>query len=726
MRARPLTSLLICGLLAGIVVAAAALPPVTLVGLVTKTMTGDYLAVSGTLRTPKQAQTTFVYANDGKTLITAFYDENRRDIALSQVAPVMQQAIVAAEDTRFYQHGGVDLKGVVRALISDAGSGGAAQGASTLTMQYVRNVLKSDPNLTPQERADATANTLARKIREMRYAIDLEKQLSKQQILERYLNISYFGDGAYGIAAASATYFGKPASELSLSEAALLAGLLQSPDTLNPVSGDQQGALARRSYVLDAMAKMGAITAAEAAAAKAQPIGLNPQKQPNDCAAVDAAHNDWGFFCDYFRQWWESQPQFGATVQERDNALRSGGYTVVTSLDPGTQAAAQAQSLKVYGYGSARALPMAVVQPGTGRVQAMAVNRHYSLAANPAGQPNYPNTVNQLIAGGGGVSGYQAGSTFKMFTMLAALQAGRTLDTGFDARSPLVTKFRDNSSSGCGGYWCPVNANPTWMDGYRTMWTGFGRSVNTYFVQLEQQIGPQAAVDMAKKLGITFRASSDAALANNAASWGAFTLGVADTTPLDLANAYATVAAKGSYCAPLPVNSIVDGSGKPVAAANPTCNQVISPEVAAAAADAARCPVGGQSVFGQCDGGTATMVSGILGGRPVGGKTGSAENNATESFVGFTPQLAAAAIATNPDAPNDYVGSAVSSKVDTAVARTMAAALTNQPSLDFPAPTTAMAFASGSPFGPGPSPGSGSGSGFGPGFGPGSGTLPLP
>ena len=689
MRARSFASLMMCGLMAGLIVAAAALPMVSLAGLVSRTVSNDFLGMPTALRTPTPAQTTFVYANDGKTLITAFYDENRREIGLDQVALVMQQAIVAAEDSRFYQHGGVDLKGVLRALVSDAGSGGAAQGASTLTMQYVRNVLKSDPNLTPQQRIDATANTAARKIQEMRYAIALEKQLSKQQILERYLNISYFGDGAYGIAAASATYFGKPASELTLPEAALLAGLVQSPDTLNPVAGDQKASMDRRSYVLDAMAKMGAITTAAATDAKAQPIGLNPQKQPNDCTAVAANHNDWGFFCDYFRQWWEAQPQFGTTVEDRDNALRNGGYTVVTSLDPGIQATALAESLKVYGYGSARALPMAVVQPGTGRVQAMAVNRHYSLAVNPPAHPKYPNTVNQLIAGGGDVSGYQAGSTFKMFTMLAALQAGHTLDTGFDAPSPLTTKFRD--STGCGGYWCPVNDNPSWMDGYRTMWTGFGRSVNTYFVWLEEQIGPQAAVDMAKKLGITFRAPTDAALAKNAASWGAFTLGVADTTPLDLANAYATLGANGTYCKPLPVNSIVDSSGQRVAV-DPQCSQVIAPDVAAAATDAARCPVGQQSAFGKCDGGTATMVSGILGGRPAGGKTGSAEHNATETFVGFTPQLAAAAIATNPDDPQDYVGSSVSAAVDTAVARTMAAALRGQPTKNFTTPSNALAF----------------------------------
>jgi membrane peptidoglycan carboxypeptidase len=357
--------------------------------------------------------------------------------------------------------------------------------------------------------------------------------------------------------------------------------------------------------------------------------------------------------------------------------------------------------LQVYGYASARARPTAVVEPGTGRVLAMAVNRHYSLAANPAGQQNRPNTVNQLIAGGGDIDGYQAGSTFKMFTMLAALEEGRTLDTGFDAPSSLVSQYPASGEGSCDGYWCPANANPAWMDGYRTMWTGFGRSVNTYFVWLEQQVGAEKAVEMAQRLGITFRADADATFAkDNAADWGSFTLGVAATTPLDLANAYATVAAEGKYCSPLPVVSITDASGNKVSAGDPSCQQVISADVARAATDAARCPVGQSSAFGRCDGGTATQVTSILGGRPVAGKTGSSENNSTETFVGYTPPLAVAAIAANPDDPTDHVGSAVQSEVITAVARIMASALEDQPEQEFGTPSMELAFGSGERRGP--------------------------
>jgi membrane peptidoglycan carboxypeptidase len=684
---------LACVVFGGLLLAGAAFPVAALAGVIAKTASDSYEDLPGSLRTPATAQTTYVYANDGRTLLTEFYDEDRRDVALSQVATVMRQAIVAAEDTRFYQHGGVDLKAVARALVADRG-GQAAQGASTLTMQYVRNVLKSDTSLTQAQRDAATADTPARKIQEIRYANALEQQLTKQQILERYLNIAYFGAGAYGIYAAAERYFSVEPSQLTLAQAALIAGLVQSPDTDNPISGDRSAAVARQSYVLDSMAKMGVITTAQATGAKAGTPTLTPREQPNNCAAISSPHNDWGFFCDYFRQWWDTQAQFGATVADRENALKEGGYTVVTSLDPNVQADALTQSLSVYGYGNKRALPIAVVQPGTGRVLAMAVNRHYSLDANPNGQ-KYPNTVNNLVAGGGSVDGYPSGSTFKIFTMLAALESGKTLDTSFNAPSPLVTTFSASGDGSCGGKWCPVNDNPSWMDGQRTMWTGFGRSVNTYFVWLEEQIGPAKAVAMAQRLGITFRAASDARLASqSASSWGSFTLGVADTTPLDLANAYATLAAGGNYCAPLPVVSITDSAGAAVSAANPACKQVVSADVARAATDAARCPVGQDSAFGQCDGGTATQVTSILGGRPVAGKTGSSEHNMTETFVGFTVQLAAAGIAADPDDPKDYVGAGIASNVDSAVARVLASASKGMPNKSFTAPSQTIAFSS--------------------------------
>ncbi|MGC5664698.1 transglycosylase domain-containing protein [Micromonospora sp. WMMD723] len=680
----PLTRLLtvlLAGLLAGLVLAVAALPGNLLAGLATRAVLGAFDDLPAALRTPATPQRSYLYANDGKTLLTTFYDVNRTDVPLAEIAPTLRQAIVAAEDRRFYSHGGADLRGMARALVANVTGGGTAQGGSTLTMQYVRNVLKSDPSRTAEEREAATEQTVGRKLQEIRYATELEKTLSKDEILNRYLNIAYFGSGAYGVAAASQRYFGKPPADLTLAESALLAGLVQSPDEYSPIDGDRDAALQRRGYVLDSMVATGAVTAAEADAARAEKLTLHPTAQPNGCTATVTA--DAGFFCDYLRRWWLEQPAFGATAQEREQALRRGGYRVVTSLDPDVQATAAAEARKVYPADDARALPIAAVEPGTGRVLALAVNREYGVGD---GQ-----TVNPLVSGGGSITGYQAGSTFKLFTMLAALENGRTLSTGFDSPSRLTTRFPAEGEASCGGRWCPANANPARMDGYRMMWDGFGRSVNTYFVWLEEQVGPAKVVEMAQRLGITFRARTDADLAaHDADNWGAFTLGVSATTPLDLANAYATVAAEGTYCAPTPVVSVTGPDGATVPVGQPACRQVLSADVARAATDAARCPVGQQSAYGQCNGSTAGGVDGIVG-RPVAGKTGSSEKNATETFVGFTPQVAVAGIAANPDDPSDVVGAAVQGEVITAVARTIRTAVDGLPVRDFTAPSRELA-----------------------------------
>jgi membrane peptidoglycan carboxypeptidase len=670
--------------MAGLLTAVAVLPFGLVAGLGVRAARSAFDGLPADLATPRTPQTSYLYAADG-TLMTTFADEDRTDVPLSAIAPVMRDAIVAAEDARFYRHGAVDPRGIVRALVADTGSGSAEQGASTLTMQYVRNVLKTAPDASGSQRAAATADTVARKLQEVRYAAALEHRLSKDEILDRYLNIVYFGAGAYGVAAAARTYFSTTPARLTAAQAALLAGLVQSPDRYDPIDGDRAAALDRRAYVLSAMARAGTMTAADAARMAAAPMGLKPGRSPSGCA--EATDADGRFFCDYLVSWWQQQSAFGRTPAQRLTALREGGYRIVASMDDAVQAKATAAAVGVYGYGSSKVLPIAAVQPGTGRVLALAVNRHYSLAHGAA------NTTNQLVAGGGSVSGYRAGSTFKLFTMLAALEAGYPLDTGFDAPARLVTSY---AGGDCDGRYCPVNDNPSWMDGHRTMWTGFGRSVNTYFVWLEQKVGADRAVAMAQRLGITFRAPSDAAMAaHSAATWGSFTLGVSDTSPLDLAGAYATIAADGEYCAPLPVTSITGPDGTPSPAATPRCHQAVAPAIARAAVDAARCPVGQQGAYGQCDGGTAAQVSALLGGRPVGGKTGSSEGNATESFVGFTPQAAVAGIAANPHRPADGVGAAVQTEVIAAVARVLSRAVRGQPARDFTPPDPGLAFGGG-------------------------------
>jgi membrane peptidoglycan carboxypeptidase len=705
-----LAALIGVGLVAGLVVAGLAYPFAAIGGLGLKKGT-DILALPAEgLRTNTPYQTTHVYSADGQPL-AEFYDEYRTYTPLATMSLTIQNAIVAAEDSRFYQHHGVDFKGVARAFVANHEAGEVAQGASTLTMQYVRNVLRDTAD-TPAEVRAATEQTGARKLREMKLAIELEKHMSKKDILERYLNEAYFGHRAYGIQAAAEVYFSKAPLQLTLSEAATLAGVVQAPSSYDPAGSDVKAATARRDYVIDRMVTLGYASPTEAAAAEKAPIALHLTEPPNDCVAVRAG---WGFFCQMFKSWWSEQPVFGNSPAERLAALRRGGYQVVTTLNSHLQDAATAHIVAEQNAHSPYALGMVALEPGTGRIQVMAVNRTYSLDRShngPHSDPrlrkkvrgNYPNTVNPLL-GGGDLSGYQAGSTFKMFTMLAALEAGMPLNTAINSPQQLVSIYRTSRSdpSHCAlDRWCPENASAS-DTGRQTMWSGFGKSVNTYFVQLEQRVGAEAAVRMAERLGLHWRTGIDQLQASpaKARSWGAFTLGVADTTPLEMAGAYATVAADGMHCDPLPVLHVLDPNGhevtgaKDIPVATPRCTQAVSPEVARGALDAARCVTGYKAATGDC--GNWSTASGVYSTvhRPVAGKTGTTDDNRSAWFIGMTPTLTAASFIADPDNPFHRVDGTQHDMPRDAVALTLRDALAGTPVRGFIPPTSTTAYGAG-------------------------------
>ncbi|MEU7998924.1 transglycosylase domain-containing protein [Micromonospora sp. NPDC049060] len=694
-----LVPLLRAGLIAGIVVAAVAYPVAAVTGLGAKVTAHAMEHKTQILTTALPAETSYVYAPDGKTVLTMFYEEYRQYTKLADISPNMQQAIVAAEDNRFYQHRGVDPKGVARAFVANARSSGVSQGASTLTMQYVRMALR-DSAKTPKEVQEATQQTSLRKVREMRMAMDLEKELSKDDVLERYLNSAYFGHRAYGIYAASEIFFSKAPKDLSPVEAATLAGLVKSPSEYDPASSDQKDATGRRNYVLDRMAQLGYLSPDAVTQAKTEPIRLKLTYPPNDCASVPEKWNSWGFACDYLKNWWSTQPAFGENRLERLDKLRRGGYRIVLSLDPKIQAAAEQNVGTKENTGSPFANGIVVSEPGTGRVKAMAVNRTYSLdlsengqSSNPEAGPkvkaNYPNTVAPLL-GGGDLAGYQAGSTFKMFPMLAALDAGMPLSTSFNAPH----RYRSEVYDG----WSPSNASGA-MSGNQTMWSGFGKSVNTYFVWLEEQVGADKAVRLAEQLGLRWRTDVDREHASpaKAKQWGAFTLGVSDATPLEMANAYAAIAADGRYCEAIPVQAIYNRDGTPTTwktasgiereVAKPRCRQVVDADAARAATDAARCPTGDTPARGSCGGwSTADSVRGTVG-RPVAGKTGTTDSTRSAWFVGYTPELAAASFISDPDNPFNAVGDGQSQIPIKAVAQTLRDGLKGQPTRQFTPPS---------------------------------------
>jgi membrane peptidoglycan carboxypeptidase len=664
------------GVIGGVALAVVAYPLAAVIGLGIKSAVDTVNGMPSALNAQPSPQTSYLYAADGKTLITTFYEEDRKYTPITAVARWMQDAVVAAEDARFYEHHGVDLKGAVRAFVANNRAGTVAQGASTLTMQYVRNALR-DSAATPQQAVDATEQTADRKLREMKLAIELEQRMTKAQILEGYLNVAYFGHRAYGIYAAAQIYFSTQPAKLTLAQAALIAGLVQAPTGYDPTGPDHGvDALRRRAYVLDRMTQLGYITAAQAAQARAEPLRLKLSELPNDCASVPAGHNDWGFFCDEFKSWWMAQPAFGDNPDDRLANLRAGGYRIVSSLDPRTQASAMAHVTAQARIGDRFAVGGVFLEPGTGLIRAMAVNRRYSLdqshnplSSNPAlradnARATYPNTVNMLLGGmlgSGDVNGYQAGSTFKFFTLLAALEKGMPLSTSIYAPPELATGYLaapgDPSVCPDRQHWCPRNASRS-MTGVQTMWSGWGKSVNTYWVQLEERVGAAAAVKMAQRLGLTWHTSIDTQLANpaRANTWGAFTLGVADTTPLEMAAAYATVAADGMFCKPLPVLSITRPDGHRLASARPQCTRAVSPAVARAAIDAMRCTTGYGGEKGSCGGWSTAPDAYRTVGRPFAGKTGTTDSTRSAWFVGFTPQLVGAAFVADPDNPSDVAG----------------------------------------------------------------------
>ncbi len=662
----------------GLVVGLAFLPLASGFGGLAKAGSESVLELPEDLALPPAPETSTLYAADGETVIATFGDQYRVELEYDQIPDSAKNALVATEDSNFYEHKGVDPEGIMRALVTNVSSGASSEGASTITMQYVRQVL-SYTATSPDEVAAASEVSMERKIKEMGYALALEEEMSKEDIITNYLNTVYFGHGAYGLGAAAQVYYGKVPADLTVPESAMLIGLVQSPSAYDPIDGSSEAALTRRDHVINRMVTTGFLTKAEGAEAKDTDLGLNPQKANNDSGG--AIDSDYGFFVDYFERWWEQQEDFGESEDERKARLYRGGYEIVSTLEVDLQDAAEDAVERQLKTGSEFALGTVVIEPGTGAIQVMAVNRNYSNDISDNG-PNttnaeykgtYPNTTNPLLTGNSAYPGYPAGSSFKLFTMVAALEAGMPLSTSIYSPYQYTSKYVvGDGAASCGNYWCPKNASASAVGNYN-MWTGYGESVNTYFVQLAERVGVANSIDVAMRLGIEFRNTKDLGLVTGegANSFGPFALGVTQTTPMDMAAAYATLPADGRYCEPTPAISAVTNTGRTIEFPS-FCEQALDPEVARAAVDASRCPTGDGAVKGTCTWGTAPQVGAAVDG-PVGGKTGTTDSNSTNWFVGFTPNAAAASFIADPDNPTShYVGSANLGKPANTVADVLA------------------------------------------------------
>ncbi|MBW3646185.1 MAG: transglycosylase domain-containing protein [Actinobacteria bacterium] len=634
---------LIASVVAGLVLAAVALPVVGGLGLTAKAGAEEFLVLPAELTIPPLAQRTRILAADGKTVLAVLYRQNRVNAPLQDVPELARKAVIATEDARFYAHNGIDYKGTLRAAVENAQAGGVSQGGSTLTQQYVKNALLQAARGSKEDQDKARELTLDRKLKEARYALAIEKELTKDQILERYLNIAYYGNGVYGMGTAASFYFNKPIQQLTLAEGALLAGLVQTPSRFDPVKAMSdpvvmETVLARRDIVLNRMRDVGFITEAQRAEASAE-RGL-PDKplfaiQPvvSGCENPEVAAP---FFCDYVRRALEDTDlgkALGNTREERQDKLLAGGLTIVTTLDPRIQQAAQKaveEAVPIddpFGAGAV----VDVVEPGTGHVRAMAVNRRYSEQDLPG-----HSKVNLAI---GGSSGFQAGSTFKPFVLAEAIKQGVPLGFPLYAPQKYTSKVFKDYVDGRVGPYTPSNAGDS-QSGRFTLETATHASVNTYYVQLEERVGVEPAAALAETLGV--KQFKDGVPAAPLLRGGAFVLGANEVSPLDMAAAYATFAARGLYCPPRPVTQVLDARGQPIELGGPGCAQVLEQPIA----DTINSVLTG-IIDGDTRGRTGRAAS-I--GRPAAGKTGSTNGSKAAWFVGYTPQLATAVWMGDPGA----------------------------------------------------------------------------
>ncbi|MGP4087138.1 transglycosylase domain-containing protein [Streptomyces sp. KR55] len=609
--------------LAGAVMAGIALPAVGALGLAAKGSVESFDELPANMKTPPLSQRTTILDAKGDRIATV-YSRDRTVVDLKDVSPYMQKAIVAIEDARFYQHGAVDLKGVLRALNRNAQSGGVAEGASTLTQQYVKNVFVEEAGDDPTKVAQATQQTLGRKIRELKYAIQVEEELGKKKILENYLNITFFGQQAYGVEAASQRYFSKSAKDLDLQESALLAGIVQSPSRYDPVN-DEAEATKRRNVVLQRMADVGNISQAEADEAKEQPLGLKVSRPQNGCiTAVKGA----SFFCKYVEKVFKNDPVFGKTKEERAKIWNQGGLTIRTTLDPQAQESVQ-DSLKDHvNQDDQVAAAATLVEPGTGRILGMGQSKPFGYGKN---ETEYNYSVDASM--GGSNYGFPTGSTFKPFVAAAALEEGRPVTQEYaapydmDYPSPVQTCSGKPWVNGGPQKATVENEDESEVGPYRLR-EAMEKSVNTYFVQMISDIGLCPVVKMTDNLHVV------QGNGEKLPEVPAISLGSKGISPLTMASAYAAFASRGMYCTPIAIESITQKIGqqqKSLEVPKSTCSRAMSEETADTV---------NTLLQGVVDSGTGQEAG--LTDRDSAGKTGTTDERKNAWFVGYTPNLAGA------------------------------------------------------------------------------------
>jgi membrane peptidoglycan carboxypeptidase len=626
-----LAFLLIAGV-GGVLSAGLLMPAVAGASALTGATTEVFDDLPTELKEEPLSEKSTVLAADGTTVLATFYAQNRIVVPLEGISTDMQNAVVATEDKRFFEHGGIDPTGMLRAAAKNAFTDDV-QGASTLTQQYVKNVLiesairKEDPAereaaIEAAREADGTAG-ISRKLREAKLAIAIEQRYTKQEILTKYLNIAQFGASVYGVEAAAQFYFGLPASQLDYLRAATLAGVTQSPTRWDPVVNPQNSEQ-RRNVVLQLMLQQGFIDQGQHDAGVATPLAnyLNVTETRLGCMTANAVANA-GYFCDYVTKVITNNPAFGETREQRLQLLYRGGLTITTTLDPARQAMADTEVKAGVPVDdpSGVASAISVVEPGTGKILAMAQNRIYNNTSTAG--PRETSVNYNTDSAYGSSKGFAPGSTFKPFTLVQWLKEGHSLNEVINANLRPYKMSAFNSS--CGKFVGEYKfGNAEGDGGVMTVLNATKNSVNSGYIEMASQLDLCGIFDTAKSLGVHNPDGTDYK------AYPANVLGSDSIAPLTMASAFAAFAANGTFCEPIALLSVVDSDGNQLPVPSANCREALEPRIASAM----------NFALSHVWEGTAKGLGGID--RPSAGKTGTTSQNEHTWFVGYTPQLSAA------------------------------------------------------------------------------------
>ena len=602
-------------------------------------------------------QQTRIVTADGKQ-IAAPFGENRVVVKSNEISPWMKKAQVAIEDERFLEHNGADLMGIARALVNNFGGGGT-QGGSTLTQQYVKVSLQDqalrDGDLEAARRA-TTQNGLAgyaRKMREVKYAVSLEKTHSKDEILTNYLNLVYYGDRAYGVEAAAQHYYSVPAKDLDIQQAATLAGIVKAPGSSDPISNPER-AKERRNVVLFKMHELGDITDAQYEKARSSDLDLDVSYTRRSCAT-----SEYPFVCIYVVEWLLGQSALGESESDRRTLLDRGGLTIRTTFDSALldRATKELRDAVPADNDNAVAAAVAVVEPGTGKVRAIAQNREYGFDRGK-GQTAVGYSVDRPFTTSGG---FAIGSTAKLFSAVQAVRDGFPVEGNIGLRDTVqlasinsrgeerqVPKavFRPQEFPECaevedGELWAVQNDHGQ-FSGSIPFKEATEESVNTAFSELTTALSPCRVRDTMTELGLhRSRLDDQGKYLPFSAKPGSVALGADEASPLSLANSFATIASGGTRCTPYPVEKVTEFDGSEIPLDPQKCERVLEDGEAAAVTEVFR------SVPETTDGGAARAR--LSGGRVSAGKTGTADGSDETWYTGYTPQLAASVWVGTPD-----------------------------------------------------------------------------